>query len=222
MNEQEWLACNDPGELLQFHQGKASARKFRLFAVACCRRIWPYITTEQAKRAVEISEQYADGLVKRSVLISAYGATTGISHAEVAAGWAAKLGTVRAPRLAAAFAAIASLPSVGPIEPNIGRWVEPPYETHAEERWQCILLRDIFGNPFRPVTIDPVWLTWREGTIPMMAQTIYDERRFTDMPVLADALEDAGCTDADFLQHCRQPGEHVRGCWVVDLLLGKA
>jgi hypothetical protein len=82
-------------------------------------------------------------------------------------------------------------------------------------------LRDIFDNPFRPVPVDPSWLTWNDGTIPRLAQTIYHERRFADLPVLADALEEAGCTNADFLDHCRRPGVHVRGCWVIDLLLAK-
>jgi hypothetical protein len=69
--------------------------------------------------------------------------------------------------------------------------------------------------------IDSAWLAWRDGTIPKLAQSIYDRRQFADLPILADALEDAGCDNADLLRHCREPGEHVRGCWVVDLLLGK-
>ena len=80
------------------------------------------------------------------------------------------------------------------------------------------LLRDIFGNPFRSVTLDP---TWRTSTVVALANSIYEERAFEHMPILADALEDAGCTSADILNHCREPGEHVRGRWVVDLLLGK-
>jgi hypothetical protein len=70
--------------------------------------------------------------------------------------------------------------------------------------------------------INPIWLRWNDGTVVKLAQSIYDERRFTDLPILADALEDAGCADADILAHCRGPGPHVRGCWVVDLLLGKS
>jgi len=78
------------------------------------------------------------------------------------------------------------------------------------------------GNPFRPAPhIDPAWLAGNGGTVPKLARAIYDERAFDRLPVLADALEDAGCTDADILTHCRSGGEHVRGCWVVDLLLGK-
>jgi hypothetical protein len=83
---------------------------------------------------------------------------------------------------------------------------------------QTVVLHDIFGNPFLPVTTDPSWLT---STVTNLAQAIYQERAFERMPILADALEDAGCTNQDVLNHCRGDGEHVRGCWVVDLLLGK-
>jgi hypothetical protein len=82
----------------------------------------------------------------------------------------------------------------------------------------CRLVRDIFGNPFRPVTLDPAWQT---GNVRALAQAIYDDRAFERMPILGDALEDAGCDNADVLSHCRQPGEHARGCWVVDLVLAK-
>jgi hypothetical protein len=83
---------------------------------------------------------------------------------------------------------------------------------------QASLLRDIAGNPFRPVTISP---TWQTANVVAIAQAIYDERGFDRLPILADALEDAGCTNVEILEHCRAGGEHVRGCWVVDLLLGK-
>ena len=89
----------------------------------------------------------------------------------------------------------------------------------SAEREQVALLRDIFGNPFRPVTLNPVYQT---PTAQSLAQSIYDQRTFSQLPILADALEEAGCTDAAILNHCRQPGEHVRGCWVVDLVLGKS
>jgi hypothetical protein len=84
--------------------------------------------------------------------------------------------------------------------------------THAR------LVRDIFGNPFRPVAFD---LAWRSPTAVGLAQHMYDSRDFAAMPLLADALQDVGCEVPDILDHCRQPGEHVRGCWVVDLVLGK-
>jgi hypothetical protein len=92
-------------------------------------------------------------------------------------------------------------------------------ETAAQlERTFPVLLRDIFGNPFRPVTLDPRWLT---SSVLDLARVIYDERAFERMPVLADALMDAGCDNDHILVHCRGDSPHVRGCWVVDLLLGK-
>jgi hypothetical protein len=83
-------------------------------------------------------------------------------------------------------------------------------------------LRDIFGNPFRSISIDSVWVEWNDRTVLRLAQAIYDERAYDRLPILADALEEAGCNDGVILSHCRQPGEHVRGCWVLDELLGKS
>jgi hypothetical protein len=82
----------------------------------------------------------------------------------------------------------------------------------------CDRFRDIFGNPFRPVTFDPVWLT---STVMAIAAGMYESRDFSPMPILADALQDAGCDSDDILTHCRGDGPHVRGCWVVDLVLNK-
>jgi hypothetical protein len=102
-----------------------------------------------------------------------------------------------------------------------------PYDTRqapshtGERRRHADLVHELFGNPFRKATLDPAWLSWQEGVVSRLAGTIYDERAFDRLPVLADALEDAGCTDRTILDHCRGPGPHVRGCWVVDLLLGK-
>ena len=76
--------------------------------------------------------------------------------------------------------------------------------------------------PLNSTAVDRAWLTWRDGTVAKLAQTIYDDRRFDLLPILADALQEAGCADSEILQHCHAPGPHVRGCWVVDLLLGKA
>jgi hypothetical protein len=91
------------------------------------------------------------------------------------------------------------------------------------------LLREVFGNPFRPMAVDPNWLAWRGGTVPRLAQAAYDERELPSghldparLAVLADALDDAGCTDLDLLGHLRGPGPHVRGCRILDLLLGKS
>ena len=88
--------------------------------------------------------------------------------------------------------------------------------TYSE--FQCALLRDLFGNPFRPVALDPAW---RTSAVVALAQAVYDRRAFKRMPKLADALEEAGCTGAEILAHCQSQGSHVNGCWVLDWLLGK-
>jgi hypothetical protein len=82
------------------------------------------------------------------------------------------------------------------------------------------LIRDLF-NPFYQGALDPAWLTSDDGVARKIAKRIYEERRFEDLPILADALEDGGCTDSDVLNHCRQPDRHVLGCWVIDLILSK-
>jgi hypothetical protein len=98
----------------------------------------------------------------------------------------------------------------------------------TERTAQAWLLRDVFGNPFRPVSFDP---SWRTSTVTTLAQTMYDSRDFSAMPILADALQEvpsarrkgfAGCDNSDILNHCRGPGPHTRGCWVVDLVLARA
>jgi len=80
-------------------------------------------------------------------------------------------------------------------------------------------LREVLGNPFRPVSVAPTWLT---PQVLAVARAVYDERRWDDLPFLADALEEAGCTNEAILSHCRGPGPHVRGCWALDVILGKA
>jgi len=99
---------------------------------------------------------------------------------------------------------------------SLGRW-----RVEEARREQTDLLREIIGNPFRSVAIDPAWLAWKDATVRNLAEAVYEERAFTDLPVLADALEEAGCTNQDIVNHCRGPGPHLRGCWVVDLVLGK-
>jgi hypothetical protein len=233
VTEEEWDRCEDPEAMLEFLRGRASDRKLRLWAAACCRRVWTYLAAERARRAVEVSERYADGVARRGELIAAYGATTGRSHAELAAGWSAKLGKVRAPRTAAWFAAVASSPKVGPVERALGDRLDPPFQpppedVAAERRCQSDLLRDLIGNPFHPVTPDPACLVWHGGAVVKLAQSVYEERELPSghldaarLAVLADMLEGAGCADPDLLGHLRRPGPHVRGCFAVDAILGK-
>jgi hypothetical protein len=210
-------------------------RKLHLFAAACCRRIWPLLPNEIARRVVEMAERRADGQAageeqavedefsfaewdralgyNDSVYAYATEAVTQLGHGD---GYQAASGA--ADQASAAAAAATPGWSAGKQAERVATWTEG---RKGEHRAQCDLLRDIFGNPYRPVTIDRAWLAWNGGTVPKLAQAIYDERRFADLPILADALEEAGCDSADLLGHCRQPGEHVRGCWVLDRLLGK-
>jgi hypothetical protein len=97
-------------------------------------------------------------------------------------------------------------------------WSASSDQLKAEKAAQCLLWRDVFGNPFRPIALNT---SWKLPAIVQLARSLYEERRFEDAPVLADALEEAGCQDAAVLGHCRGPGPHVRGCWVLDMVLGK-
>jgi hypothetical protein len=94
--------------------------------------------------------------------------------------------------------------------------------TPSAQSTQCAILRDIFGNPFLPLTpISRGVLAWNDATVRRIAEGIYEERAFDRLPILADALLDAGCDNDDLIQHCRSAGPHVRGCWAVDRILGK-
>jgi hypothetical protein len=212
MTEAEWLECANPQSMLEFLQGKASERKLRLFACACSREIWPLLKHNNSRRAVEVTERYVDGKATteqrgRADVNAVLAAERSEQDTfEEAAGWlAAWVGNERVDQTAEMT-----------IE-NAG-WLA---RLGGPKIPLCALLRDIFGIPFRPIALNPTWLAWHGGTIPRISQGIYDERAFDRLPILADALEEAGCDNADILNHCRQPGEHYRGCWVVDLLLGK-
>jgi hypothetical protein len=211
MTEQEWLECGDPTPMLASLRGKASKRKVRLFGLACCRPLWGLLPTDSWRWAVEVAEAYADGAVSRF-------------HHEYACKAAAFSGELTR-HAAAVYHAYVSDGS-----PARTRYVCSAAESAdpGSEPRMVALLRDIIGNPFRPVTLDPSWLSWNGGLVPRLAQVAYDERTMPTgtldldrLAVLADALEDAGCGDAAILGHLRGPGVHVRGCWVVDLVLEK-
>lgn len=98
----------------------------------------------------------------------------------------------------------------------------------AVHKAHCDVIRCVFGNPLRPMTVDPPWLAWNGGTVPKMAQAMYNGRTLpwghqeaAHLAVLADALGEADCDNTDILNHLRDSGPHVRGSWVVDLILGK-
>jgi hypothetical protein len=225
MTEAEWLSCSNPYDMLDRLRGKSSDRKVRLFACACCRRVWHLLPNEPSRNAVVVAEEYADGLRSRKDLKAARDAVNAtIPEADSDDLSPAPAGPSDWARMAANGTVwtcnYAKDDCAADTVARDARYAVNPGE-RAEARSQCHLLRDILGNPFRPAPLNPAWLTWREGTIPKLAEAIYADRAFDRLPILADALQDAGCDNADILNHCRGSGPHVRGCWVVDLLLGK-
>jgi hypothetical protein len=229
MTEAKWVACTDPGPMLEFLRGRASDRKLRLFAVACCRRVWHLLTDGRSRGAVEVAERYADGETTREELgvardagVAAHGELLsavrgGARHLSLPAAYAAfriaRRKVVQAARDATAFCPSAVSTAYEASDPR--------YKAESSE--QTVLLRDIFGPlPFRPVTVHPPVLAWNDRIVPRLAQVIYDQRRWGDMPLLGDALLDAGCDNEEMLTHAREQGAvHVRGCWLLDLLLDK-
>jgi hypothetical protein len=205
MTEAEWLACEDPLPMLQFLATQESDRKRRLFLVACCRRVTD-IMTDGGRGAVDAAEAFADGEIGVFDLLLAR-RTVGRPKGEKR-------------YYAAAAARAASLPPSNDSSIHGAAWaVNAAAKKRVERAVQAGLLRDVFGNPFRPVVLDP---SWRTVAVVDLARGIYEERAFDRMPILGDALEDAGCDSADVIAHCRdEKATHVRGCWVVDLVLGK-
>jgi hypothetical protein len=229
--EEEWLNCTTPQSLLWTLRGKHLLRQRRLFAVACCWRWLHEMVDPESRRAVEVAERYADALANQDELESVYDAAQNLSTERLLSIPECESDTARLWNfwILAHAAQIACAPSVTFNLTELSRelllraaWLGSEHEDQ-EKRAQCALFRDIFGNPFRPQpSVDSSWLSWNGGVILNLAQAIYDDRAFDRLSILADALEEAGCDNADILNHCRQPGEHVRGCWVVDLLLGKS
>jgi len=213
MSEQEWYNSRDPLAMLAFLEDKVSDRKFRLFACACCRRLEQYLTGEQSRMAIEVAERYADGLATDDELAKATKSLEIVPPVnQLYPNAPAYYATWDYALDAATSAAEAS---VEVIE-NAG--IDPDTERSA----QAANLRDLVGPlVFRPVNISSAWLLWENGMIPQLAEAIYEDQDFHRLPILADALEEAGCTEVVILKHLRSPGMHIRGCWVVDLILGK-
>jgi hypothetical protein len=196
--------------MLQFLRDGSRARRLRLFAVACCRRVANIADSD----TVAVAERAADGLATEEELAQA--------RAESERAYGLSVGQfsyVPPPpdvHVEGAVMAVAS-PSA-PDAAASASGETAAFVGDGELRAQAALLRDIFGNPFRPVAFSP---EWRTDTAVALARQMYEAREFSAMPILADALQDAGCDSAEILDHCRGPGPHVRGCWVVDLVLGK-
>ncbi len=236
MTEAEWLAWKDPDRLLWLPllRGKISDRKMRLFACACCRRIWDLLTDKRSRAVAEVAERYADGLATPEELNAAREtARDAVTEPVLIGGTAMGTTTRTSPTSVALCAAATEYFSPRPAAHLSAMFVEYMADGDrvafaAEREAQGLLFRDLVGNPFRPVTVDPVWLVWNGGTIVQLALAAYDERELPSghldtvrLALLADALEDAGCTEPTILEHLRGSCPHVRGCWAVDLLLGK-
>ncbi len=219
MTEREWLEGKDPRPMLEYLRGKARVRQLRLFACACCRHVWDQIQNELSRDAVETTERLADGLAELYDL------------QVIRNSWAA------APSFNSGGHWIGG--SRDKITQHLTGMTDRPWEMAGNVAWetahlglrrkerqfQATGLRCIFGNPFCPFALDPSWLT---PTVLALAQATYEERELPSghldaarLAILADALEDAGCTEAEILNHLRGPGPHLSGCWPLDLLLSR-
>ena len=216
MTEAQWMSATYPMAMVRHLGIAASERKRNLLAAACFRRIWHLLPGPKSRQAVEVLERYADGRVSAEQLA--------VARQEC---WEdARLvdnpqGNKHPSELAIAAVSMETLLDMLMTAAEATAWVKAgtPEAISAPEQWeQCGLVREIFGNPFRPVAVEPAWLT---STVVALARIIYQDRAFERMPELGDALEVAGCLDPDLLAHCRGPTPHVRGCWLVDRLLGK-
>jgi hypothetical protein len=223
MTEHEWLTTTNPYDLTHYKAGR-SVRKRRLLSCAFARRVLFLIPDERYQQAVEVAERYADGMateeevrVTRRVMNKVWNDrqfTEAGNHAATAV-----LATLHKEAVAAVHGwEHAAFAKAALTRPDWNRGCD------GEQQVACVLAHDVFGNPFRPVALDPAWPT---STVNNLAQAAYEVRRLPDgtldhprLTVLADALEEAGCDSADILDHLRSPGPHVRGCWAVDLLMG--
>ena len=224
MNEGQWLSGTDPSLMLDYlrESGRASDRKLRLFAVACCRRLLHLRWPDAVQEALEVAERFADG-------------QAGADDLRRAA--AARYGGGFPLSLRAGAVARACSPDAGDAASATGQVVSALYVAagrsqsvrRAEAAEHADLLRCLFGNPFRvQVPIGPAAQSWNDGCVVKLARAAYEERSWADgtldntrLAVLADALEESGYVGAEILGHLRWPGPHVRGCHSVDAILGR-
>jgi hypothetical protein len=207
MTESEWLACRNDEVMLKWLGKRFTRRKRRLLGCATARQVEHLIHNPVSHEIVELCERYADREVAKQVVEQAFqrlvwepASYTEWNIRDLAMG-------------------IPTPSSSG--DSNLNHFPEGRSVKQTQLDW-ADAMRDLFGPlPFRKVPIAPVWLLANDGAVTTLARTIYDERRWSDMPILADALEEAGCANADLLNHCRAKQRHYRGCWVVDLILGK-
>jgi hypothetical protein len=210
ITESEWLIGTDPMPMLRRIQKGGSARKMRLLAVMPARLRWAEIPEKPFREAIETAERHADGRATDDELAAYREQLYGYVGSQFP-DWISQ----ETNRVVHSLAFTTTYkPPLRPLVPG-GTWT---FCASLVGEALCPIIRDIFGNPFRPVTFSPAW---RTDTAVALARQMYDAREFGAMPILADALQDAGCEDEQILSHCLSDGAHVRGCWVVDLVLGK-
>jgi hypothetical protein len=218
--------------MVAFLRGRASDRKLRLFTAACCRRVWHLLADERSRQAVEAGERYADGLLGLEELTRAEALAEEAAHAaRMERSWPPEpnLDAVNRKVAAAEAAEGVAFRNLVPEFVSGSVLLAIGTDSIAEVSRQCAVLRCVVGNPFRHPATDMNWRSWNGGMVVQLAEAAYEERSLPDgtlarerLAVLADALEDAGCDDAEILGHCREQGAaHVRGCWVLDLILGR-
>jgi hypothetical protein len=220
MTEEKWVTSTEREACLEFVSDSASGRKVRLLAVSFSRQCWPTSENSPESQFVDIAERIADGVVTEEGVTAALNALEVFrkkTWLESEGDW--DLVTPVFQALLRADVSISGANFCAQISERLAgysrKWGMDIDELHVE---QMNLIRDIFGNPFRPVAFDP---RWRTGDTVGLARGIYEDRAFDRLLLLADALMDAGCADEQVLGHCQSEGPHVRGCWVVDLVLGK-
>jgi hypothetical protein len=217
MTEAEWLEGAHPCDMLDCLRGRVSARKLRLFGCACCRHpsVSHYLPEKVTRHAVEVAERCAEGLATAAELAAAADA------AEMRLPWLPSGRSSNPARLTRPSQAKRALLALMGEDTWTAAWDTARESLSLLGHVQRDLLYEIFGNPFRSGGIDPSWLRWNGACVERIARQIYDERNVQAMPLLGDALLDAGCDDEDLLAHLRGGGPHARGCWVIDLILGK-
>jgi hypothetical protein len=216
-SEDEWLAyTGDPWDMICYVKDRISSRKLRLFYCACVRRVSELLVDERSRKALEASERFADGLLDVPQLVSAriaanqanYEICTRLGHdvpiAEAAA--------------AAFICANTDLAFAAGVPATIGLALK---DMTNEHKIHASLFRDIVGNPFRPIGHKQLAGGSADHMVLELANDIYDRRDFKLMPSLGTALKDAHCHEEEILSHCRQGDMHVRGCWLLDLVIGK-
>lgn len=228
MKQTEWLECReldvmlDYLRVLDFLRVPVFDRKMRLFQIACCRRVWDALPTDAYREAVLVAERYADGQASEKERIEArkrlgeVGAYA--SRLEFSASYSVFYTLEESAILQGPILGCTSVAGLVAEDAAGGNMDAHQKGSEAEEAAEIALLRCIFGIPFKDTVLNS---TWKTSDVIVLAKQMYEAREFSAMPILADALQDAGCDNTDILDHCRGPGPHVRGCWVVDLVLGK-